>query len=116
MAEYPDLNPLILVGDAAVLKPLLAKAGLADNPFISLSHASEVITMDDKPLLAIRRKKDSSMMRAIDLVKNGEAIAAVSCGNTGSLVAAGILKLRTLEGLDRAALAVVGTEASGNPA
>ena len=55
MAEYPDLNPLILVGDAAVLKPLLAKAGLADNPFISLSHASEVITMDDKPLLAIRR-------------------------------------------------------------
>jgi glycerol-3-phosphate acyltransferase PlsX len=113
MAEYPDLNPLILVGDTAVLKPLVAKAGLADNPSLSLSHASEVITMDDKPLLAIRRKKDSSMMRAIELVKNGEAIAAVSCGNTGSLVAAGILKLRTLEGLDRAALAPVVPRADG---
>jgi glycerol-3-phosphate acyltransferase PlsX len=113
MAEYPDLNPLILVGDIAVLKPLVAKAGLADHPSLSLSHASEVITMDDKPLLAIRRKKDSSMMRAIELVKNGEAIAAVSCGNTGSLVAAGILKLRTLEGLDRAALAPVVPRADG---
>jgi glycerol-3-phosphate acyltransferase PlsX len=113
LAEYPDLNPLILVGDLAVLKPLVAKAGLDDHPSLLLSHASEVITMDDKPLLAIRRKKDSSMMRAIELVKNGEAIAAVSCGNTGSLVAAGILKLRTLEGLDRAALAPVVPRADG---
>ena len=53
------------------------------------------------------------MLRAIELVKNGEAIAAVSCGNTGSLVAAGILKLRTLEGLDRAALAPVVPRADG---
>ena len=90
LAEYPGLIPLTLVGDVAVLRPLLQKAGLADHPKLTLSHASEIITMDDKPLLAIRRKKDSSMMRAIELVKNGEAIAAVSCGNTGSLVAAGM--------------------------
>jgi glycerol-3-phosphate acyltransferase PlsX len=107
LAEYPGLNPLTLVGNEAVLWPLLVKAGLTGHPSLELCHASEVITMDDKPLLAIRRKKDSSMMRAIELVKNGEAIAAVSCGNTGSLVAAGILKLRTLEGLDRAALAPI---------
>jgi glycerol-3-phosphate acyltransferase PlsX len=107
LAEYPGLNPLTLVGDEAVLRPLLAKAGLTDHPLLQLSHASEVITMDDKPLLAIRRKKDSSMMRAIELVKHGEAIAAVSCGNTGSLVAASILKLRTLEGIDRVALAPI---------
>ena len=88
LAEYPALNPLTLVGNESVLQPLLAQAGLRDHPQLRLSHASEVITMDDKPLLAIRRKKDSSMMRAIELVKNGEAIAAVSCGNTGSLVAA----------------------------
>ncbi|HUL51875.1 MAG TPA: phosphate acyltransferase PlsX [Opitutaceae bacterium] len=113
MAEYPGLNPLILVGDEAQLRPLLAKAGLAGRPSLTVCHASEVITMDDKPLQAIRRKKDSSMMRAIELVKNGEAIAAVSCGNTGSLVAAGILKLRTLEGLDRAALAPVVPRADG---
>jgi phosphate acyltransferase len=107
LAEYTDLNPLTLVGNETVLRPLLEKAGLTGHPLLKLSHASEVITMDDKPLLAIRRKKDASMMRAIELVKSGEATAAVSCGNTGSLVAAGILKLRTLEGVDRAALAPI---------
>jgi len=113
LAEYPGLSPLILVGDTAVLQPLLIKAGLAGHPSVAISHASEVITMDDKPLQAIRRKKDSSMMRAIEFVKNGEAVAAVSCGNTGSLVAAAILKLRTLEGLDRAALAPIVPRAGG---
>lgn len=113
LAEYSDLNPLTLVGDRAVLEPLLAKAGLSGHPSLTLSHASEVITMDDKPLQAIRRKKDSSMIRAIELVKNGEAVAAVSCGNTGSLVACGILKLRTLDGLDRAALAPILPRAGG---
>jgi len=107
LAEYPGLNPLTLVGNEGVLQPLLDKAGLAGHPQLQLVHASEVITMDDKPLLAIRRKKDASMTRAIELVKNGEAIAAVSCGNTGSLVASGILKLRTLEGVDRVALAPI---------
>ena len=107
LAEYPTLNPLTLVGDEAVLQPLLNQAGLRDHPQLRLSHASEVITMDDKPLLAIRRKKDSSMVRAIELVKNGEAIAAVSCGNTGGLVAAGTLRLRTMEGVDRVALAPI---------
>ncbi len=111
--EYDNLSPLILVGDEAQLRPLLAKAGLTGHPALSLVHASEVITMDDKPLQAIRRKKDSSMMRAIELVKNGEATAAVSCGNTGSLVAAGILKLRTLDGLDRAALAPIVPRSDG---
>ena len=113
LAEYPGLGPLIFVGDTAVLEPLLDKAGLAGHPSVALSHASEVITMDDKPLLAIRRKKDSSMVRAIELVKSGEAVAAVSSGNTGSLVASAILKLRTLEGLDRAALAPVVPRAGG---
>jgi glycerol-3-phosphate acyltransferase PlsX len=113
LAENPGLIPLTLVGNEAALRPLLAKAGLTNHPALAVCHAAEVITMDDKPLLAIRRKKDSSMMRAIELVKNGEAIAAVSCGNTGSLVAAGILKLRTLEGLDRAAFAPVVPRADG---
>ena len=107
LAEYPGLNPLTLVGNESMLQPLLDQAGLSGHPLLRLSHASEVITMDDKPLLAIRRKKDASMMRAIELVKNGEAVAAVSCGNTGSLVAASILKLRTLEGVDRVALAPI---------
>ncbi len=107
LAEFPDLNPITLVGDQRVIGPLLASAGLADHPKLAIFHASEVITMDDKPLVALKRKKDSSMIRAIELVKAGEAGAAVSCGNTGTLVAAGIVKLRTLEGVDRAALAPV---------
>jgi len=113
LAEYTGFYPITLVGNQAVLEPYLSKAGLLGHPAVKLSHASEVITMDDKPLWAIRRKKDSSMMRAIELVKNGDAIAAVSSGNTGSLVASGILKLRTLDGLDRAALAPILPHADG---
>jgi glycerol-3-phosphate acyltransferase PlsX len=97
-----------------ILRPLLSSAGLADHPKIAIFQASEVITMDDKPLVALKRKKDSSMVRAIELVKSGEAGAAVSCGNTGSLVAAGILKLRTLDGVDRAALAPVVPRENGH--
>lgn len=114
LAEFPDLNPITLVGDQMILRPLLSSVGLADHPKLSIFQASEVITMDDKPLVALKRKKDSSMIRAIELVKSGEAGAAVSCGNTGSLVASGILKLRTLEGVDRAALAPVIPRADGH--
>lgn len=101
------LIPIILVGDEAELKPLLEKEGLSSHPNISIQHASQVITMDDKPLIALKQKKDSSMMRAIELVKNGDASCVLSCGNTGSLMAAGTIKLRTLEGVDRPALATV---------
>ncbi len=53
--------------------------------------------MEDKPLMALKRKRDSSMVRAIELVKNGEASVVVSCGNTGALMAGGTLRLRTME-------------------
>lgn len=114
LTEFPEVHPLTLVGDEAILRPLASQAGLAAHPKLAFFHASEVITMDDKPLMALKRKKDSSMVRAIELVKSGDARAAVSCGNTGSLVAAGILKLRTLDGVDRAALAPVIPRANGH--
>ena len=63
--------------------------------------------MDDKPLVALKKKKDSSMTRAIELVKAGEANVVVSCGNTGALMACGTLRLRTMEGVARPALAAV---------
>ncbi len=63
--------------------------------------------MEDKPLVALKRKKDSSMVRAIELVKAGEANVVVSCGNTGALMACGTLRLRTMEGVARPALAAV---------
>jgi glycerol-3-phosphate acyltransferase PlsX len=67
-------------------------------------HASEVLTMEDKPLEGIRKKKDSSMMRAIELVREGKADAIISAGNTGALVA-GSMKLRRLDGVERPAIA-----------
>lgn len=112
-AGQSELNPVTLVGDEAVLRPLLVAAGLADNARIGVFHASEVITMDDKPMQALKRKKDSSMVRAIELVKDGKAGAVVSCGNTGALMACGTLRLRTMEGVARPGLAAVIPRANG---
>lgn len=105
--QNSSLNPITLVGDEAVLTPLLREAGLNRSSRLSVFHASEVITMEDKPLNALKRKKDSSMVRAIELVKNREAGVVVSCGNTGALMAGGTLRLRPMEGIARPALAAV---------
>ncbi len=102
-----SIDPITLVGDQAVLLPLLSAAGLAGHPKVNVVHASEVITMEDKPLQALKRKKDSSMVRAIDLVKSGEARVTISCGNTGALMAGSTLRLRMMDGVDRPALAAV---------
>ena len=105
--QYHALHPVTLVGDAAILNPLVTQAGLHLDARLSVFHASEVITMEDKPLAALKRKKDSSMVRAIELVKNGEAAVVVSCGNTGALMAGGTLRLRPMEGIARPALAAI---------
>jgi glycerol-3-phosphate acyltransferase PlsX len=107
LTQIPHLNPITLVGDEALLKPLISHYGLHRSERLSVLHASEVITMDDKPLVALKRKRDSSMARAIELVKAGEANVVVSCGNTGALMACGTLRLRTMEGVARPALAAV---------
>ena len=107
LAEFPGLNPINLVGDEAVLQPLLRSANLDRHPLLTVTHASEVITPEDEVMQAIKRKRDASMLRAIDLVKSGEAGAVVSTGNTKILVAAGTLKLRTLDGVERPALAPI---------
>jgi glycerol-3-phosphate acyltransferase PlsX len=107
LAEFPALHPLTLVGDDAILHPLAEKAGLLGHPKVAFFHTSQVVTQGDNPLAVIRTKKDSSMLRAVELVKHGAAGAIVSCGNTGCLVGTGIIKLRTLPGRDRAALAPI---------
>jgi glycerol-3-phosphate acyltransferase PlsX len=114
MRSPAELNPITLVGDEAVLRPLVHAAGLNHNRRVSIFHASEVITMDDKPMQALKRKKDSSMVRAIELVKEGHASVVVSCGNTGALMAGGTLKLRTMEGVARPALAAVVPRENGH--
>jgi len=105
--EFPSLNPITLVGNEAVLKPLIEQAGLGNHPKLATLHASETIEMHDEVMQTIKRKKDASMFRAIELVKSGGASAAVSTGNTKILVASGTLKLRTLDGVERPALAAV---------
>ena len=107
LKEFPDLSPLTVVGDETVLAPALAAAGLSQHPKLQVLHASEVITMADEVMTAIKRKRDASMLRAIELVKSGEARGVVSTGNTKILVSAGTLKLRTLNGVERPALAPV---------
>ncbi len=94
---------LFLVGNEAEIKKARRTVGLTDRR-VEIVHASEVLTMEDKPLEGIRRKKDSSMVRAIELVREGRADAIISPGNTGALVA-GSMKLRRLDGVVRPALA-----------
>ena len=93
---------LILVGQEEVLRPMLGS--LASDPRVRLVHASQVVGMDESPQLALRNKKDSSMRVAINLVKNGEADACVSAGNTGALMAISRFVLKMLPGIERPAI------------
>ncbi len=101
-----DCN-IVLVGKEELLRRLLKKAKIDQDSRLSIVNASQVINMDEKPIQSIKQKKDSSLVRMVDLVKVGQCNAAVSCGNTGSLMAAGTLKLRPMAGLERPALASV---------
>lgn len=105
--KIDDLSPVTLVGDQSVLAPLVKEAGLLSNDRFALHHAPQSVTMDDKPANVWKKKKDSSMLQAIDLVKQGQAGAVVSCGNTGALMFAGTLGLRMMAGVERSALAAV---------
>ena len=98
---------IVLVGQKEVLEPLVRKAKLEGDPRLSILHASEVIGMDEKPIKSLKTKRDSSLVRVVELVKDGTCKAAVSCGNTGSLMACGTLKLRMMAGVERPALASV---------
>lgn len=93
--------PLYLVGDLARLKPLLP-ATLPGN--IHLHHASQEVLMEEKPLDAYRKKKDSSLRVACNLVKDGHAKAMVSAGNTGAASATSLLTWRQLPGVHRPAI------------
>ena len=106
-AEFPELCPITLVGDEAVLRPLLAAQGLDKHPKVTVQHAAETVLSTDEVMTVVKRKRDASMLRAIELVRDGSAAAVVSTGNTKILVAAGTLKLRTLQCVDRPALAPV---------
>jgi glycerol-3-phosphate acyltransferase PlsX len=100
------ISTLYLVGDQAAIHAALPHRGFRDHR-VRVVHASEVVTMDDKPANAVRKKRDSSVARAAELVKEGKADAIVSLGNTGGLFAAATFKIGRLPGVDRGCIATV---------
>jgi glycerol-3-phosphate acyltransferase PlsX len=99
----PSLH-LTLVGQAPLLEELIARHPGVDRSRLRVVHAGEVITMDERPSLALRGKPDSSMRVGLQLVAEGKAHACVSAGNTGALMALSRLVLKTLPGIDRPAM------------
>ena len=106
LREYRHIEKLFLVGDAMTIGTELKRVGYQDQR-LEIFHASEVVDMHESAAKAVRQKKDSSISRAIDLVKNGSVQAMVSAGHTGAAVAASVLKLRTLKGIERPAVACI---------
>ncbi len=106
LREYPKIDKLFLVGDTALIEAELKKLNCNDRR-IEITHSTQVVAMSDGAVDSVRRKKDSSVSRAVDLVKKGEAAAIVSAGHTGAAVAATTIKLRTLPGIDRPGIAAV---------
>lgn len=100
------IQKIFLVGQEAEIAAALARTRCRD-PRLETVHASEVLSMEEKPVVALRKKKDCSIARAVELVKEGKADAVISPGNTGGVVAAATLKLRPLPGVDRPGIATV---------
>ena len=100
------ISELFLVGREDEIKSALSQSGCND-PRIRIHHASEVLTMEDKPVEGLKKKKDSSILRAVELVKEGKADAIISQGNTGGIVAASHIRLRPLPGVERPAITVI---------
>mgnify|MGYP001334113527 CR=1 FL=1 len=99
---------LVLVGQKRMLERLIEiRKSKLNLEQITILDAREVIAMDEKPISALKKKKDSSMLKSIELLRNKEAHAMVSCGNTGALMAGGTIRLRPIEGIDRPALAAI---------
>src|ERR1700716_809280 len=106
LREYHHIQKLYLVGDQRQIETELEKHRCNDSR-IEIVHSTQVVEMSDKAWSAVRRKKHSSISRAVDLVKHDQADAVVSAGHTGAAVAASAIKLRTLPGVDRPGIAAV---------
>ncbi len=106
LRDYTRIKKLFLVGDTPRIEAELKTHGCNDRR-VEIVHSTQVVEMTDGAVDSVRRKKDSSVSRAIDLVKKGNAEAIVSAGHTGAAVAATTIKLRTLPGIDRPGIAAI---------
>jgi glycerol-3-phosphate acyltransferase PlsX len=102
-SRYPEAD-FLMVGDEAAIQPLLSKLPRL-RKVCDIVHTTSVVTADDKPSLALRAGRDSSMRLAINAVCDGRAAGVVSAGNTGALMAMAKFVLKTLPGIDRPAIA-----------
>ena len=100
--KNPDIA-FILHGPESTLAPLIRKRKLEDR--VTINDVEGVVTMDAKPSHVMRHGKGTSMWEAIEAVRDGKAEVAVSCGNTGALMALSMIRLRKLPGVDRPAIA-----------
>lgn len=101
--KFLDLHSdieMLLVGDHAQLQSFFKKA----NSRIQIIHAPDVVTMNDDPLIALRHKKNSSMWKSLELLRDGNADACISAGNTGALLAIAKHLIKTLPGIERPAI------------
>jgi len=103
LQQHKDLT-LILVGDSDSIKSELQKLDAKESINLKIHHTTQVVAMDESPSMALKKKKDSSMRVAIDLVKNKTAQACVSAGNTGALMATSKFVLKTIKGIKRPAI------------
>ncbi len=110
-AKELDIN-IVLVGKEDVIKDELSKYDYPKDR-IEIVNATEVITNHEEPVKAVRGKKDSSLVVAANMVKNGEGDALLSCGNTGALLTAGLLVVGRIKGILRPALATTLPTAKG---
>ena len=98
---------IILVGQEDAVRACLSDCGASESEQLRICPASDVIDMHDDPSTAVRRKKDSSMAVALDLLRRGEGDAVVSAGNTGALLTGATLIVKRIRGIRRAAMAPV---------
>ena len=108
LTHYPQIEKLLLFGQKEKILQELQKLGHAQPPArIEIHHCKEVIEMGDSPVESLRRKRDNSILRSIEAVRDNLADAAVSAGHTGAMVAAATIRLRTLPGISRPGIATV---------
>ncbi|MCY1279288.1 Phosphate acyltransferase [compost metagenome] len=113
LVEFSSLH-LTLVGQSSLLEELLAHHPGVDRARLRVEHAGEVVGMDERPAQVLRGKPDSSMRRALEMVRGGQAQACVSAGNTGALMALSRYVLKTLPGIDRPAMVAAIPTARGH--
>jgi glycerol-3-phosphate acyltransferase PlsX len=106
LEENKDLTQIYLVGNKADIHAALPPRGFRDHR-VRIIHTTEVVEMTDKPVVALRKKKDSSIARAAELVSEGQADALISLGNTGGIFAAATFKVGRIPGVDRGCIATV---------